>query len=120
MRQMMLNVFDGAAKRPARQSRELIGYPGDFSAVAQTRGKQMRAGSPRQNIAKLAPKICARIAVNRDMGQIAEICAGLLEAISDRGGGKAGPMFDASKPLFLGCRQQRAVAHNAGGSIGMV
>jgi hypothetical protein len=78
MRQMMFHIFYRAAERPARHSAKLIGYCGHLSAIAQTSDDQLRIGASRDDVTQLAPEVCARIAIDGNMGHVAEIGAHFL------------------------------------------
>src|SRR5207249_11040745 len=62
----------------------------------------------------------ARLAIDRDVIDVAEVDPGFVEAVADRLGGQAGPMFDATKPLFLGGGNEFAIAHEAGGRVAVI
>ena len=120
MREMVLDMVDGAGKAPARQCGKLVRNAGDFRAVAQPLEQQLRTWPPRHDISELAEKVGPAAAVDGDMGDVAEIDLGFPQAIPDRLRGEAGPVLDAAEPLFFGGSNQHAAAQDAGGGVGMV
>ena len=64
MREVVLDIIDGAGKAPARQPGEFVRNAGDFGPVAQPFEQQLRAWSPRQDVTELAEKIGPSAAVD--------------------------------------------------------
>ena len=80
---MMFHMLYGATEAPAWDSTEPISYSGDLSAVAQPSDQQLWIGTPRDDVMHFAPKMGTRIAVNRDVGDVAEIGSRFLQAIGN-------------------------------------
>ena len=74
----------------------------------------------RRDKSQLAEKIGAAAAVDGDMGDVAQIGFGFLQAIGDRLAWKPGPMLDPSKSFLFGGGDQSAVADDAGRRVGVV
>src|SRR5690606_1166399 len=86
-------------------------------AVLQARQHERGIGAAREQIEELAPKMRIAVLVERDVVDIRQRDAGLLQAISDRLRGKASPMLEPAKTFFLGGRDQLAVLDEGGRRI---
>src|ERR1051326_1818839 len=72
-------------------------------------------GAAEECIPDFSEKVSTWVGVDRDVCDIGECRAGLLEAIAHRLGRKSCPMFDATKALFVRRGDEDPVAHHAGG-----
>ena len=68
-----------------------------------------------QQVGELGPQIGAAVLIERDVGHVGEPDPGFAHAIGDRFGGKAGPMLDPPKPLFLGRGNEHAISNKRRG-----
>ena len=118
--QVMLDVIDRAGERAARQRAQLLDQALDLRPVAQPLQQQMRVRPAGRHVGELAEKIGAATAVDGDVRDVGQVELRLVQTIGNGAGREAGPVLDPAKPLLLGCRHQRAVAHDAGSSVGMV
>ena len=73
-----------------------------------------------KNVKKPPPIIHARLAIDRDVLDVAEAHACFTQTELDRFGRQTGPMFDAPEPFLLRCRHQRTIAHQASRRIPVI
>ena len=91
----------------------------DPRGVLQARADQLEAWSVDDAEQGLPEQVRPGIAVDRDVVEIVDRDAGLVQAIADRLGGEARPVLDAAKPFFLRGGDDPAVAKEAGGGVGV-
>ena len=121
MAEMMLDTMDGAGKRLVGQALAQVARDvGALAALAQAGQHVARADARRQHIGELAPAIGAVVAVHRDMLDVGQADAGLVQAIADRLAREAAPVLDAPEAFFLDGGDQRAVLDQAGRGVGVV
>src|SRR5271165_2790687 len=65
----------------------------------------------------LPPKVGGRVLIHRDMIDVGQADAGLVQAVANRLARESGPMLDAAKALLLGSCHQSAVTHQACGGV---
>ena len=64
-----------------------------------------------QQVGELAPQIGTAVLIERDVRHVGEPDPGFAHTIGDRFGGKAGPVLDPPKPLFLGRGNEHAISN---------
>ena len=122
MRQVVLDAREARpSKRSARrQPSPAASAPGRArAAVAQALEHQAEAGRCYRRHRRASALVGAAVLIDRDVVDVVESNAGLAQAIGDRLRGKPGPMLDPPEPLLLRRGDQHAVAHEAGGGVGV-
>ena len=115
MAEMMLDGMHGAAELLLGQvALQIARDVGTIAAMAQPLDHVARRDAGGQHIGKLAPAVGLVVAVDGDMGHIAQANARFLEAVANRFAGKAAPVLDAAEALFLAAAELAVLTSGRG------
>src|ERR1043166_173561 len=121
MREVMFDVmdacFDGFAWKSLLQG-DL--ETGGFANVFHPVENQSDIGPVRDDKGEAAQVVDAGFAIHRDVIEVANREAGLLQTELDGSNRQAGPMFHATKTLFFGGGDNYSVPHEAGRKIAVI
>src|SRR5437773_5259766 len=118
---MVLDVVQRRLQRvELERFEELAAEIADLGAVAEAPPDRAERRPPGQDEAHPLQQTRVRIAVDRDVVDVVELDAGLIETVADRRRREARPMLDPAEALLLRRRDELAVDDDAGGGISVV
>jgi hypothetical protein len=120
MRQVMLYVVHLRLRRRAECLLDGGASRRRFSYVADLLQDKARIGPMGDEELQTAQVVDARLAIDRDVLDIGHANAAGLETVLDGLGWQAGPVLDATEPLFLGGRDELAVLEQARRRVAVV
>ena len=120
MGEMMFDMMNGRFQFHAVFLLERGLDRGGTADVLYLLGDQFRMRSMRQNEMQAPPIVHARLAVDRDMIDIAPAQPAFMQTVIERVGRQPGPMLDPAKTFFLRRGDNFSIDNQTRGGIGVI